>query len=104
MLLDYEDLKQIGALRRAGRLDEAEARLRAAEPSPATLDELRKVASVRASAAKKAGDWSAVVQYLEGYIADADRARAHCLQIVKAEPPPLSEREQALLQEAKAHL
>ena len=75
-----------------------------AEPSPAVLDELRKIASKRARGAKKAGDWHAVVQYLEGYTAYAEECRDHCIKTVNAEPPGHTKSDSKLLQEAKAKL
>jgi hypothetical protein len=65
--LGPDQLAQLAQLRREGKLDEAEAILLKGEQTPAVVEELRKVASARAKAAKKAGDWAAVIRVLEGY-------------------------------------
>ena len=75
-----------------------------AEPSPAVLDELRKIASTRARVAKKDGNWEAVVQSLESYTTYANQWREHCLKIVNQEPPAHTESDAMLLQEAKDRL
>ena len=99
--LGHEELARIRALRTQGKLDQAEQLLMEAEPSPAVLDELRKIASVRARQAKKAGDWQAVVKYLEGYNAYAKKCRKHCIATVNQAPPPHTKTDAALLLEAK---
>ncbi len=100
-VLGHEELKDIRALRGQGKLDQAEKLLKQAEQTPAVLDELRKIASVKARQAKKAGDWQAVVQHLEGYNAYAKRWRKHCIALVNQAPPPHTKTDAALLLEAK---
>ncbi len=97
----HEELVRIRALRTQGKLDLAEKLLMEAEPSPAVLDELRKIASANARQAKKAGNWQAVVQYLDGYDAYANKCRKHCIATVNQAPPAHTERDAALLLEAK---
>jgi hypothetical protein len=104
VFLGHDELKYVRGLRKEGELDKAEELLLKAEPSPAVLDELRKIASTRARAAKKDGDWKAVVQYLEGYTAYADQWRAHCIRMVNQEPPAHTENDAVLLREAKERL
>jgi len=104
VFLGHDELKYVRGLRKEGKLDKAEELLQKAEPSPAVLDELRKIASTRARAAKKNGDWKAVVQYLESYTTYASQWREHCIEMVNQEPPALTESENLLLTEAKEKL
>ncbi len=104
VFLGHDELKYVRGLRKEGKLDEAEELLLKAEPSPAVLDELRKIASTRAKAAKKGDDWKAVVQYLEGYTTYANQWREHCIKMVNQEPPTHTESDTMLLQEAKDKL
>lgn len=67
VFLGHDELRYVRQLRNEGQLDKTETLLLKAEPSPAFLDELRKVASTRARIAKKEGDWEAVIRHLEGY-------------------------------------
>jgi hypothetical protein len=101
VLLGHEELANVGRLRREGKLDAAEAILQNGEPTPAVLDELRKIAAVRARAAKKAGDWAEVVRHLEGYNTLADRWRAHCIKVVNQEPPSHTLNDNKLLDTAR---
>lgn len=104
VFLGHDELKYIRGLRKEGKLDKAEELLLKAEPSPAVLDELRKIASTRAKVAKKDGDWKAVVQYLESYTTYANQWREHCTKMVNQEPPDHTESDIILLQEAKERL
>ena len=104
VFLGHDELKYVRGLRKEGKLDKAQELLLKAEPSPAVLDELRKIASTRARAAKKDGDWRAVVQHLEGYVVYASKWREHCLIMVNQEPPAHTEGDALLLQEAKDRL
>lgn len=104
VFLGHEELASVAKLRREGKLDEAEAILLTAEPTPAVLDELRKVASIRARSAKQEDDWATVVRHLEGYTALANKCRAHCIKVVNAEPPGHTPKDQKLLEEAKTKL
>ena len=100
-LLGDAELANIRKLRNAGQLDKAEKLLRNAEPTPAVLDELRKIASTRAKQAKQAGDWQAVITHLEGYNRDAEQHRQHCLDLVNQAPPAHTKTDQRLLQQAR---
>ena len=103
-LLDAEDLAAAAKLRRESRLDQAERILLKAEPTQAVLDELRKIASIRAHSASEAGDWSAVVRHLEGYNLLARKRRKRCIELVNGEPPAHTEKDKKLLQNAKSKL
>jgi hypothetical protein len=104
VFLGHDELRYVRGLRKEGKLDKAEELLLKAEPSPAVLDELRKIASSRARIAKKAGDWKAVVQHLESYTSYANQWREHCIEMVNQEPPLHTESDTMLLQEAKEKL
>lgn len=104
IFLGQDELKYIRGLRKEGKLDKAEELLLKADPSPAVLDELRKITSSRARVAKKNGDWKAVIQYLESYTTYASQWREHCIKMVNQEPPPHTASDAILLQEAKDKL
>lgn len=104
VFLDHDGLRHVIGLRKEGKLDEAEELLKQAEPSPAVLDELRKIASQRASLAKKENDWASVVLYLEGYTAYANKWTWYCRRMVNADPPCHTEKDIKLLQVAKTKL
>ncbi len=104
VFLGQDELRYVRELRKEGKLDQAEALLLKAEPSPAVLDEIRKLASTRARVAKKNGDWRAVVQHLDGYTVYATQRREYCIKMVNQEPPPHTESDSRLLQEAKERL
>lgn len=101
IFLDQDELRYVRRLRQEGKLDKAESLLRKAEPSPAVLDELRKIASARARMAKKDGDWIALIHHLEGYTSYATKRRARCIEMVNQEPPTHTESDIRLLQEAR---
>ena len=102
--LDQNSLSQIRMLRSAGELDKAEQLLLRGEPSPAVLDELRKIASTRAHLSKKTSDWKAVVVYLERYNEYALEWKDYCIKMVNQEPPEHTAKDQKLLVEAKQWL
>ncbi len=104
VFLDHDGLKYIGELRRDGKFEQAEKLLLKAEPSPAVADEMRKLASIKAKAAKKTLNWEAVVEHLEGYIEYANKCRKHCLETVSQEPPGHTKSDLKLLQLAKEEL
>jgi hypothetical protein len=104
IFLDHEKLAIVAKLRREEKLDEAEKILLRAEPTPAVLDEMRKIASKRAQSAKKKSDWSEVVRHLESYNKLADKWRKYCIKMVSQEPPPHTEKDQKLLFESKVKL
>lgn len=85
----------------AGNLDKAEATLLKAEPTPAVLDQLRRIASLWAHEAKKRGDWAAVVLHLEGYDAYAKKHAAHCIEVVNQAPPEHTATDMKLLEKAR---
>jgi hypothetical protein len=101
IFLGQDELKYVRGLRKEGKLEKAEDILLKAEQSPAVLDELRKIASMRAKSAKKDGDWKAVIQHLESYTSHANQWREHCIKTVNQEPPAHTESDLILLQEAK---
>jgi len=104
IFLGHEELASIRKLRRQGKLDEAEKVLLKGEPSPAVLDELRKIASAKARLAKKEGDWGAVVRHLERYTSYAQKWRQYCVKMANQEPPTHTTQDQKLLHEAKSKL
>jgi len=104
VFLGHDELAYVRRLRADGKLDKAEALLLKASPTPAVLDELRKIASKRARDAKKLANWSEVVAHLEGYLNYAEQWRAYCIEIVKQEPPSLTETESKLLDQAREKL
>jgi len=104
IFLGHEELASIRKLRRQGKLDEAEKILLKGEPSPAVLDELRKIASARARLAKKEGDWEAVVRHLERYTSYAQKWRWYCVKMTNQEPPIHTAQDRKLLHEAKSKL
>jgi len=104
IFLGHDELVYTRKLRAGGELDKAEQFLKKAQPSPAVLDELRKVASVRAKMAKKKGDWKAVVEHLENYTEYAQQSRQYCIEQVRQEPPTHTKNDIKLLEEAKKRL
>lgn len=104
VFLGHDELSYTRKLRAEGKLDQAEELLRRGEPSAAVLDELRKVSSSRAHAARKQGDWSAVVAHLTGYTEYAAEMRDYCIRMVNQEPPDHTERDKKLLEKAKEKL
>ena len=101
IFLSHDELDYVRKLRQNGEFDKAQELLLRAEPSPAVLDELRKLASAKAAMLKKQGDWAGVIKSLEGYEAYATKWRNYCIKTVNAEPPLHTERDKALLVEAK---
>jgi hypothetical protein len=67
ILLGHKELAYVRRLRKRGEFNKAEMMLMKAIPSPAVLDEIRKLASVRARIAKQSQDWVSVLKHLEGY-------------------------------------
>ena len=104
VFLGQDELAYVRGLRKDGKLEKAEELLYKAEPSPAVLDEIRKIASDRARSAKKNGDWESVIKYLEGYTSYASKWRDYCIEMVNQEPPEHTASDNKLLQEAKQKL
>ncbi len=99
--LGHDELTYARKLRSEQQFDKTEIFLRNAEPSPAVLDELRKVASARARIAKKNGDWKAVISYLEEYNEYAARYRDQLIETSNQEPPTHTSRDTKMLEEAR---
>jgi hypothetical protein len=99
--LNDEKLYKVQNLRKEGKWEKAEVMLLEADPTPAVLDEFRKLCSIRAWAAKKEGDWQAVVQYLERYSAYASEWEDWCLKTVNQAPPAHTAKDQKLLEQAR---
>jgi hypothetical protein len=99
--LGHEDLNALRSLRMEGELGVVEDALLKAEPTPAVADELRKTLSAKARLVKKEEDWQAVVHHLESYLDYADKWRHYCLEKVNQEPPPLTDRDKKLLEQAR---
>lgn len=102
VFLGHEELANVRKLRNAGKLEEAEEILLNGEPSSAVLDELRKIASAKAKLAKKAGNWEAVIEYLESYTNYSHKWRWYCLKMVNQEPPSHTEQDEKLLKLARS--
>ena len=104
IFLGQDELAYAKKLRTMGQFDKAEQFLKKAQPSPAVLDELRKIASSRAKAARKEGNWKAVVNHLESYTEYAQQSRQYCIEQVNQEPPTHTKSDERLLEEAKQKL
>ena len=104
IFLGHDELAYIRRLRAQGEFDKAETILMRAEPSPAVLDEIRKLASARAKMAKKEGDWEAVVKHLMAYQEYAEEMRDSWGAMANQEPPEHTAADKRLLEEAKAKL
>ena len=104
LFLGHDELSYARQLRIDGKLDQAEEFLMNGEPSPAVLDEIRKIASVRARQKKNECDWVAVIYHLEKYSSYADKNRKYCIEMVNQEPPSHTKSDIALLKKAKANL
>ena len=96
------DLWIIQDLRKAGALEQAERILRKSIPSPAVGDELRKICSTRARAARRDGNWPAVIAYLESYLAYKEANNAKARKFVNQGMPDLTNQESRWLEEARA--
>jgi hypothetical protein len=81
-----------------------ELMLLAAEPTPAVLDELRKIYSQRAWVAKKENDWQSVIDNLDKYNSLAKQHREYCLKLVRQAPPEHTDRDKKLREKAKEEL
>lgn len=100
-LWGQEEFAIVRELRKKGKLREAEQLLLWAEPSPASLDESRKIASTKARQKAKEGDWAGVVEALKGYNQLAEKWRAYCLEMVNQAPPEHTSADLQLLQKAE---
>ena len=104
ILLGQDELAYVGRLCKKGEFKKAEMMLMKAIPSPAVLDELRKLASTRARIAKRSGDWVSVLKHLEGYNTYADKWRDFCVKMVNQAPRSHMPSDDKLMQEAKKRL
>jgi len=104
LFLGRGELSYARHLRIDGRLDQAEEFLMSGEPSPAVLDEIRKIASLRARQKKDECDWVAVIYHLEKYSSYAHKNRNYCVEMVDQEPPSHTKSDIALLIKSKAKL
>lgn len=59
---------------------------------------------MKASVAKKQGDWKAVITHLENYNTYARKVKSQCLKTVNQEPPTHTASDTKLLIEAKQKL
>lgn len=100
MFFEPGDYARVRTLRNEGRLDEAYELLLQADPVPAVLDEIRKIASTRARNCRRAYDWEGVIAHLQSYLVYADKHRQFCIDLVNAEPPSHTPTDVALLQMA----
>jgi DNA-directed RNA polymerase subunit RPC12/RpoP len=101
--LFQKELAYVRRLRKKGEFNKAEMMLMKAVPTPAVLDELRKLASTKARIAKRMGHWEAVLKHLEVYIAYADKWR-HLPWNKGQSPRPHTPSDNKLLGEAKKRL
>ena len=104
VFMDHDALAKTRKQIAAGDLDKAEKTLLKAEPTPAVLDQLRRIASLRAHEAKRREDWAAVVRHLEGYEKYAAQHAAHCIEVVNQAPPEHTATDAKLLQKARGEL
>lgn len=102
--LFHEELAIIRHLRSEGKLEVAENILLQSIPTPAVLDELRKIASTRARQAKIKGDWEKVVYHLEKYNQYAQVWDRFCFLLVTSEAPIHTKTDQKLLEKANEML
>ena len=100
ILFGHGELAYIRRLSKKGDFNKAEKMLMRAIPSPAVLDELRKLASTRARIAKNQGDWKSVIEYLEGYTKYAAQWKKF-LALTHDVPPPHTTTDTNLLDKAK---
>jgi len=99
--------EEIGRLRAIGEEegDQVPERMYlCADPTPAVLDELRKIYSQRAWAAREENDWQAVVDNLEKYNSLANQHRDACLDLANALPPEHTDEDKQLLEKARVEI
>lgn len=99
-----EELAKLREMKEESGDQVPELMLLCADPTPAVLDELRKIYSQRAWAAKEENDWQAVIDHLEKYISLADENREECLKLAGQAPPELTDQDKALLESAREEL
>jgi glycosyltransferase involved in cell wall biosynthesis len=104
IFLSHSQLAYIRRLSNKRDYEKAEKLLFMSEPTPAVLDELRKICSNKAWEAKKQEDWDRVVELLEGYNKYAEENKEYCLKIVSQPPPCHTKKDLDLLNLAKEKL
>jgi hypothetical protein len=102
--ISWERLDYIKRLRKNGEIDKAETMLMKEKGAFFVLDELRKIASIRARIAKRRGDWETVIKHLEGYTKYAAKWRSYSVRYYKHAPYLHTARDNKLLEEAKKKL
>jgi hypothetical protein len=100
----YERVDYIKRLRKKGEIDKAEIMIMKEKGAFFVLDELRKIASTRASIAKRSGDWEAVIKHLESYTEYAAKWRSYSVKRFHHAPYLHTARDNKLLEEAKKKL
>lgn len=100
VFLGHDELAYVRGLCKAGKPEQAEELLYKADPTPAVLDELRKIASKKAKIAKRNGDWESVVKYLEAYNEYAAKWQGYLNQV----SPSHTSSDSKLLEEARQKL
>jgi len=101
LFLEHEELVYVRRLSKEGRLNEAEELLYKSQPTPAVLDEIRKISSKKAKISKDNKDWLSVLKHLEKYSNYANKWHNFCVKFVNQAPPEHTSRDKKLLKEAK---
>ena len=102
--LSHKDLRKINLLVSQGKYQKAVKILKRGLPISGVLHELRQMSSDQARAAHLAGNWPAVVMHLEAYRTLAKQYRTACLVNDNQEPQEHTPEDQALLDQARAHV
>lgn len=97
-----DELKALRKIKREQGDQIPELMLLSADPTPAVLDELRKIYSARAWKAKRNNDWETVIYYLEHYNNLAEANKEFCRKFVNSPPPEHTEKDKKLLELARA--
>lgn len=101
LFLGDSQLAYIRRLAKQEKFKEAEELLYKADPSPAVVDEIRKICSRKAWIAKKKNDWRMVIKYLEEYSKYADEWKDYCIKSVNQAPREHTEKDKKLLRKAR---
>jgi len=104
IFLSHSQLAYIRRLSAKGDYEKAEQLLFMSNPSPAVLDELRKIFSKKAWEAKKQEDWNRVIELLNGYNNYAEGYKEYCLKSVNQAPPQHTKKDLDLLDLAREKL
>jgi len=102
--LSHKDRRKINLLVTQGKYQKAAKIFKRSLPISGVVNELRQMSSDRARAAHLAGNWQAVVMHLEAYSTLAKQYRTACLVNDNQEPPDHEPEDQALLDQARAHV